>query len=133
LSGLVEVTVRAHDLANAAGADDLADGDGRQVPRSVIHPRPDRRVDRDVPGVDERLAGAELRNLGSLEADGLLVDGRRRTLGEDKAAIDVAHVRSLSVTQSDDSSEREQNSDKQQGGALHVLSPSPAPQAPGAM
>ncbi len=56
LTGLVGVRAAFDDLADAAAADDLADLDRRQIAGDVVHPRTNRRVDRQVTDLDQRLA-----------------------------------------------------------------------------
>ena len=68
----VGVAPRRHDFADPGRADDLAQLHRRKVARLVVEPGPDRGVEADVGGADQRLA---LGRLGRRRGDQLGVTG----------------------------------------------------------
>jgi hypothetical protein len=92
IAGRVAVGVALQHLGDAAAANHFVDLDRRQVARCVVHPRADRRIDRQVAHARERLSGAGLRYALLLDADGRLVDHPRRTLCQDQTAVALGHA-----------------------------------------
>ena len=87
LTGLVGVRAALDDLADAAAADDLADLDRRQIAGDVVHPRTDRRVDRQVTDLDQCLAVLQFGQRLGLQACGAPIHQAGGSLGQDKASF----------------------------------------------
>ena len=98
LAGLVGVGAAVDDLADPAAADDLVELDRRQIARNVVHPGADRRVDRQIANLDQRLAILEVGHLFGLQAGRAPVHQAGGSLRQHQTSILLAHTGDLMAT-----------------------------------